>query len=331
MYQVLRGKCVKINNKYIVKIQYNNETYEKNFFSGEIGKEVNTNYEMPSELLKFFYYNYVFDGKINLYVEISNLKYDVNILVKAIKDLCSYTKKNIINISFILKNYLYYKHIEKIINVIEENINIKVNALTLEVNISNLNEYEEIKNKQKFTTIKALISINDLDEILKFDIAVDNVKKVFLISSKNLILSLKKLKNYYLLKNNIIQLSDNENEVSLLNFLLERNDRKLKLLQENKFAYNICKYVKFNTYYINSFGKILKCDKSDSEEIVVGSILNGHFELDFHKISKLIILNDEKCAHCYFFPTCFNKHCLLEKKLQCPNAKIFFDERIKIN
>ena len=55
---------MKINNHYLVKLKYKNEVYEKNFFSGEMGKKLNINYDMSTELLNFFYYNYVFDGKI---------------------------------------------------------------------------------------------------------------------------------------------------------------------------------------------------------------------------------------------------------------------------
>ena len=46
---------MKINNHYLVKLKYKNEVYEKNFFSGEMGKKLNINYDMSTELLNFFY------------------------------------------------------------------------------------------------------------------------------------------------------------------------------------------------------------------------------------------------------------------------------------
>lgn len=322
---------MKINNHYLVKLKYKNEVYEKNFFSGEMGKKLNINYDMSTELLNFFYYNYVFDGKINLYIEVSEIKYDIENLVKSINDLCSFTKKNILNITFILKNFLYYDYVKRIVNIIKKNVNIKLNTVSLEVNILNSNEYKEIiKNEIGFNKIKTLIFINELDKILEFEDDLKNIKKIFFISTKNLILSLKKINNYYLLKNNSIKLTDNENERDLLNFLLESDDLELKLLQNNKFVYNVCKFVKFNTYYINCIGQILKCDKTDFEEIVVGSILNGHFEIDLNKIAKLLILNEKKCNKCYLFPTCFNKHCLLGRKAKCPSVKKLLDERSKV-
>lgn len=111
---------MKINNHYLVKLKYKNEVYEKNFFSGEMGKKLNINYDMSTELLNFFYYNYVFDGKINLYIEVSEIKYDIENLVKSINDLCSFTKKNILNITFILKNFLYYDYVKRIVNIIKK-------------------------------------------------------------------------------------------------------------------------------------------------------------------------------------------------------------------
>lgn len=311
----------------------NSKEFYKNFFSGEIDTENELKYELNNELVEFLYYRNIFQGELYLSCEISDLHFTIENFMESMNELCKICRATVLSLTFNLNKSEYYHYIDEIIKGLDNSNNLLVVRRKLEVYIYCEKEYIEIIEKDSaFDVIEAHIFIENLNEINKYNkYYKSNVKNEYNISSDSLILSLKKVENYNLLKNNNVKVTDKRYCSDLINYLIEKGNEGEQMINGTKFFSNVCRFTRFNSFYINKKGELLKCDKYYCKEIVVGEMKEGHVTLDFNKIAHLILLKNNNCKNCYMYPTCYNKNCLLDnKKTVCPNSKKIIEENYKI-
>ncbi len=104
------------------------------------------------------------------------------------------------------------------------------------------------------------------------------------------------------------------------------NNKLERTLSTNLFE-SVCNSTMPNNFIIDSFGNIRKCRHNNNSQTVIGTIINGEFEIDFSKFLKWTTPNHrliykKGCVDCFYYPCCYGAACkyfeLNQNELYCP-------------
>ena len=94
----------------------------------------------------------------------------------------------------------------------------------------------------------------------------------------------------------------------------------------NKFE-SVCYSAFPNEFIIDESGNIRKCKHNNNSKTIVGTIINGSFEIDFSKFLRWTtpdnkLLHKKNCFDCFYYPCCLGMSCkyfeIIRHELYCP-------------
>ena len=100
---------------------------------------------------------------------------------------------------------------------------------------------------------------------------------------------------------------------------------------------SVCNAIIPNNFVVDSIGNIRKCRHHNNSQTVIGTIINGEFEIDFSKFLKWTTPNNELicnkgCINCFYFPCCQGAACkyyeLIQNELCCPQKFEYLSSRL---
>lgn len=108
-------------------------------------------------------------------------------------------------------------------------------------------------------------------------------------------------------------------------------DNKIQTIEANQMHVNlfesVCHSALPNEFIIDISGNIRKCKHNNNTHTIIGTIVNGNFDINFPEYLKWIIPSDSllyknDCFHCFYFPCCQGVACkyheLTNDDLLCP-------------